>query len=110
MTVEGILVRLNTSYAPNGTFSTKRSSSIPDQNGTQTFIAYDAAVCLELYEPWVLEVFNSSSGLPNSLRIVDRAAFVKDMNTGVLTETLIGDRLTDPSVKKQLNSTGLSPA
>jgi hypothetical protein len=104
VTVENILVRLNTTYAPNGTFSTT-GSSIPDQNGTTTFIGYDAAVCLELYEPWILEVYNSSAGLPISMRIVDKSAVVTDApNT---TEKLIGDRLMDPSVKRQLNSTGL---
>ncbi|KAF8811858.1 hypothetical protein BYT27DRAFT_7088513 [Phlegmacium glaucopus] len=109
MTVENVLVRLNTSFAPNGSFSVTGPDSIPDQNGTLTFIGYDAAVCLELYEPWILEVYNSSAGLPNSLRIVDKAAIVKDdVNSGV-RETLIGDRLTDPAVKRQLNSTGSKP-
>ncbi|KAF8811878.1 hypothetical protein BYT27DRAFT_7088549 [Phlegmacium glaucopus] len=105
MTVENVLVRLNTSFAPNGSFSVTGPNSVPDQNGKPTFIGYDAAVCVELYEPWILEVYHSSAGLPNSLRIVDKAAIVKD-DVGV-REALIGDRLTDPAVKRQLNSTGL---
>ena len=109
ITVENILVRLNTSYAPNGAFGLE-GSSIPDVNGTATFIGYDAAVCLELYEPWVLEVYNSSIGSPSSTRIVDKAAEIKDMNTKRLKEKRLGKPVSNPLVKRVLNSTNMTAA
>ena len=109
ITVENILVRLNNSYAPNGTFGVE-GISVPDVNGTATFIGYDAAVCLELYEPWVLEVYNSSVGFPNSMRIVDKAAKIMDMNTEKMRENRLGEPISDPLVKRELNSTNMTVA
>ncbi|KAF8164850.1 hypothetical protein B0H34DRAFT_648623 [Crassisporium funariophilum] len=107
VTMENILVRLNTTYAPNGKFSTRGNVSVPDKDGFATFVGYDAAVCLQLYEPWVLEVYNSSVGFPSTMRIVDKAAEIKDMNTEELTERLKGKRVDDPNVARKLNSTRL---
>jgi hypothetical protein len=73
VTVENILVRLNTTYAPNGTFSTT-GSSIPDQNGTTTFIGYDAAVCLELYEPWILIFLQQAMAMTTGARDATQTA------------------------------------
>ena len=109
ITMENILVRLNTSFAPYGVFGTK-GASVPDGNGTATFIGYDAAVCLELYEPWVLEVYNSPVGFPSSMRIVDKAAEIKDMNTEKLKEKRSGWPISDPLVKRVLNSTNMTAA
>ncbi|KDR76712.1 hypothetical protein GALMADRAFT_139606 [Galerina marginata CBS 339.88] len=105
VTLEHVLVRLNDSFAPNGTFGIKVNSSVPDKQGFFTSIGYDAAVCLELYEPWVLEVYNSSAGLPSSMRIVDKAAVITDLKK----EKLNGPEITNPLVKRNLNSTNLSP-
>jgi hypothetical protein len=110
ITVENILVRLNTSFAPNGTFGLKSDQSVPDKDGVATFIGYDAAVCLELYEPWVLEVYNSSVGFPSSMRIVDKAAEIKDMNTEQLKEKRLGKPVSGPLVKRALNSTNMTAA
>ena len=104
--MEAILVRLNTSFAPDGTFGTK-GESIPDVNGIATFIGYDAVVCLELYEPWVLEVYNSTVGFPSSMRIVDKAEEINDMNTEKLKEKRLGQPVSDPLVKRVLNSTNM---
>ncbi|TFK43069.1 hypothetical protein BDQ12DRAFT_596142 [Crucibulum laeve] len=107
ITLESVLIRLNTSYAPEGKFPVLSESSVPDVNGTATHIGYDAAICLELYEPWVVEVYNSSVSVPSSLRIVEKAASISDMNTDRLTEKIDGPRLSDSNVKRQLNSTNL---
>ena len=107
--MENILVRLNTSFAPNGTFGLK-GDSLPDKDGIATFIGYDAAVCLELYEPWVLDVYNSSAGSPSTMRIVDKAAEIKDMNTEKIKEKRLGKPVSDPLVKRALNSTYMSAA
>ena len=108
--MENILVRLNTSFAPHGTFGIKGDYSMPDKDGFATFIGYDAAVCLELYEPWVLEVYNSSVGFPSSIRIVDKAAEIKDVNTEQLKEKRSGKPVSDPLVKRALNSTNMRAA
>lgn len=98
VTLENIFVRLNTTFAPEGSFSRLGDVSIPDVNGAPTFIGFDAAVCLELYEPWVVELYNSSVAYPNSLRIVDKAAA---MTTHQRAEKTLA---TDPSVERQLLS------
>ena len=104
--IENVLVRLNTTFTPNGTFDIK-GDSVPDRNGFATFIGYDTAVCLELFEPWVLEVYNGSVGSPSSMRIVDQAAEIKDMNTAQKKEQRSGKPVSDPLVKRALNSTNM---
>jgi len=110
VTMEHILVRLNTSFAPNGIFGLEDKNSLPDNVGIATPIGYDAAVCLELYEPWVLEVTNSSVYIPSSMRIVDKNATIKDMNTEAVQEKRAGRPVSDPLAKRALNSTKMSPA
>lgn len=110
VTMENILVRLNTTFAPQGTFGTQRNYSMPGMGGRDTVIGYDAAVCLELYEPWIVEVYNSSFGFPSSMKIVDKAAEIKDMNTQQVKEKRLGKPVSDPLVKRALNSTNMKPA
>ncbi|KAJ3518028.1 hypothetical protein NLJ89_g122 [Agrocybe chaxingu] len=62
LNMENLLVRLNTSFAPNGEFGTLRSTSVADEDGRPTFIGYDAAFCLEIFEPWVLELISFTNG------------------------------------------------
>lgn len=50
--LETILVRLNTSLAPQGNFG----SYAPAEDDSSTTVGYDAGVCLSLREPWVLDV------------------------------------------------------
>ena len=111
VTIENTLVRLNTSYAPHGAFPVLSKETLPDENGTATFIGYDAVVCLELYEPWVLDVYNSSVGLPASFRIVGKGPSVTDMNTQLVKERRKGKPLNrqdfDGPVSMGLNSTAM---
>ena len=67
-TVETVLIRLNTSYTPSGRFPVY---SAPDASGMGTRIGYDAVVCVEKYDPWIVEAYNSSIMSPTILRIVD---------------------------------------
>lgn len=69
-TVETTLVRLNTSHTPSGIFPVYGPPT-PDINGIETRIGYDVAVCVERYEPWVVETYNSSVGSPTALGIVN---------------------------------------
>ncbi|CAA7269011.1 unnamed protein product [Cyclocybe aegerita] len=100
VTVENILVRLNTTYAPHGKFDVLGPYPLLNEDGNMTYIGYDAAVCVELYEPWVLEVYNSSSGAPATMRIRDAMATLRDLEG----EDMKGERITDPLVSRGLNS------
>jgi hypothetical protein len=70
--VETVVIRLNTSFTPNGRFPVFSNRTMPDVNGTETRIGYDAAVCLQKYEPWIVETYNTSIVSPTTLRIVDK--------------------------------------
>jgi hypothetical protein len=104
VTIESVLVRLNTTYTPNGQFSLY-GDPVVDASGNSSSIGYDAAVCLELYEPWVLETYNTSIGLPNSLRIVSKGNQIVDSTN---EERNIRTPLS--GVSRQINSTALLPA
>lgn len=68
--VDIVLVRLNIGFVPFGLFL---YSSIPEDGtlGREAGTGYDAAVPIDLYEPWVIEVFyDSDLGLVATVRIV----------------------------------------
>ncbi|GLB33262.1 hypothetical protein LshimejAT787_0101460 [Lyophyllum shimeji] len=108
VSIEEVLVRLNTTYTPKGKFPRKSDVSVPDKNGGPTWIGYDAAVCVQLFEPWVLEVFNSTTGLPSSMKIVEKGNEIRSMDTAQTQEKLAGWPVTDPDVNRQLNSSRLA--
>ena len=66
-TVETVLIRLNTSFTPSGRFPVY--SKLP---GKQAMIGYDAAVCVQLYEPWLIQTYNATIGPPSILQIAGR--------------------------------------
>lgn len=79
--IELHLARLNVAYAPNASFPFLGPplEGIDDPVGSR--IGYDAAVCIEVYEPWIVEAYNSSSGmLPFTTRIIGRGDEMKDEN------------------------------
>ncbi|KAF8075860.1 hypothetical protein FPV67DRAFT_386387 [Lyophyllum atratum] len=108
VTIEEVLVRLNTTYTPNGTFPRKSDLSVPDQFGNPTWIGYDAAVCVQLFEPWIVEVYNTTTGLPTTMRVVEKGNEVRSINSVKLQEKLTGFPVTDPDVNRQLNSSKLA--
>ena len=98
ISLEHILIRLNTTYTPNGTFPVLSAQSIPDTvTGNPTYIGYDAVVCLQLFEPWVVEMYNSTTG-PSTFRITGKAAGIDTEKGG----RLIGERVE--GVSRELNS------
>ncbi|KAJ7087271.1 hypothetical protein B0H15DRAFT_843326 [Mycena belliarum] len=105
VSIETLLVRLNTTYTPKGTFLTHTDIPMPDVNGTNTFIGVDAAVCLELYEPWVVETYNNSMGVPSTTRIASKGNAIVDANPAQEINTR--PPLTDTSLKRELTSTNL---
>ncbi|KAF7301272.1 hypothetical protein MIND_00692000 [Mycena indigotica] len=104
--IETLLVRLNTTYAPQGTFLTHSEVAVPDVHGANTFIGYDSAVCLELYEPYVLDTYNSTAGFPASMRIVNKGNAVVDV---INREKNTQQPLRDPTLKRELLSSNLRP-
>ncbi|KAF9448455.1 hypothetical protein P691DRAFT_775370 [Macrolepiota fuliginosa MF-IS2] len=94
VSLEVVLIRLNSTYAAQGPGSFPvRGDSIPDINGTTTFIGYDAAVCIEVFEPWIVEVYNSTVGTPTTLRIVEKGNAVGDFKAGGVKEKRMGNQL-----------------
>jgi len=87
--LETVLVRLNNSFVPSGQFPVFSEIPETDAAGRETRIGYDVAVCVELYEPWVIEVFyNSNFGLVATVRIVEQANTINnargERNVGVV--------------------------
>ncbi|KAK0191490.1 hypothetical protein F5146DRAFT_1048998 [Armillaria mellea] len=101
ISIEWVLVRLNTTYSPSGTFAAYSTESVLDANGTETRIGYDAAVCLELYEPYIVETYNSTTGLPSSTGVISQNKEITDSSAqGAPEEKRTGKA-------RQLNSTRL---
>jgi len=71
-TVDTVLVRLNTSLTPFGRFPIYSNKPPPHLNWTETLTGYDAAVCVQKYEPWTIEAYNASTGPPSALQIVTK--------------------------------------
>jgi len=101
ITIETVLIRLNTEYTPSGRFPVY--SNVTDANGVASRIGYDAAVCMEKYEPWIVEAYNTSVGFPAILRIVEK---------GYGKVSLPSGKIQGISIPKTryLNTTGKNPA
>ena len=69
-TVETVLVRFDTSFTPSGRFPVYFNWSWPGESGQISRMGYDAVVCVQKYEPWVMETYNTSIGSASALRIV----------------------------------------
>ncbi|KDQ12525.1 hypothetical protein BOTBODRAFT_34491 [Botryobasidium botryosum FD-172 SS1] len=67
--IDILLVRLNTSFVPSGAFAGGKSA---------TGIGYDAAVCVELFTPWVAETYNgtAATSVPRTNGIVSPGGMV----------------------------------
>ncbi|KAF4602489.1 hypothetical protein EYR40_005698 [Pleurotus pulmonarius] len=105
ISLEFVLVRLNTAFTPQGKFPVLSNDTISNADGTESRIGYDAALCLELFEPWVVEAYNSSTGITASTRIINKASTTTDSLSG---ESNIGTTIS--GIKRQLNSSALWPA
>lgn len=105
ISLEFVLVRLNTAFTPQGQFPVLGNDTISNADGTESRIGYDAALCLELFEPWIVETYNSSTGITTSTRIINKASTTTDSLSG---ESNIGTTIS--GVKRQLNSSALWPA
>ena len=66
-TVETVLIRFDTYWTPNGSFPV-----YSERQDGHMILGYDAAVCVQKYEPWIIEVYNTSFASPSILRIVEK--------------------------------------
>ncbi|RXW16602.1 hypothetical protein EST38_g9252 [Candolleomyces aberdarensis] len=113
--LETALVRLNTSYALLGNFSQTSASSPPGPTGTTASIGYDAAVCVLLYEPWVVEAHSGggpsgSPPIPVSTALVGPGTAPVDQNTFVQKERIVGQLLGGDTDRKIEAGTSLRSA
>jgi hypothetical protein len=75
--LEVYFVRLNTAYAPQGKFPLKYTFS---DTYNQDTVGFDAVVCLELIEPWIVRVHNSTTASPRTLRVLGPGGIINDLN------------------------------
>ena len=77
MTVETLFIHINTSFAPSGHFPVYSNEwLLVGEEGTEVMssfqIGHDAAVCVQMYEPWIAEAYQTSTGSSFALRIVEK--------------------------------------
>ena len=71
--IETVIIRFRITFTPYGLYPvhvSRKWSSDPEV-GTAKF-GYDAAVCLQKYEPWIIETYNTSMTSPSALRVVGK--------------------------------------
>ena len=68
--VETVLVRLDTLLTPHGRFPVYFNWTWPGESGLISRMGYDAVVCVQKYEPWVVETYNTSTRSTSALGIV----------------------------------------
>ena len=67
--LETVNIQLDTGLSP-GRFPVHFNRSLPQ--GGWGVIGYDAAVCLQKYESWIIETYNTSVTSPSVLRIIGK--------------------------------------
>ena len=71
VTVDTVVIQLNTSLTPSGRFPVYWNDSLPGPWG-EVRVGLDAAVCVQKYEPWIIEAYNTSTGSSFALRIIEK--------------------------------------
>ena len=94
-TIETVLLRFSSDYAPSGRFPVYVNSSLDGR-----WMGYDAAVCVRKYEPWIIETYNASIAPPTALRIIGKG---NDSTPLVPSGNIQGDSITNA---RYLNTTG----
>jgi hypothetical protein len=81
-------IRLDTTYAPHGQFPVYAYNvSVPEFGSTVARVGYDAVVCIEHYESWIVDTYISKGGPVTSI-LVDRRSYLSDLNSpGKLNHT-----------------------
>ena len=102
-TVETVVIRLDTSSAPSGRFPVFLNQTLPNSDWIMNVIGYDAAVCVQKYEPWIVETYNTSIGSPPYA-----FGIVKNENSGTSLSRIRGPSIVGST--RYLNTTGKDPA
>lgn len=102
-----MLVRLNETYTPEGKFPMYGDPVQIDAATGQSFrdstrVGYDAAVCLEVYESWVVDTAWTDAAGPTSLGIKAKGSAARDAPAQLAVRK--GGAL-GPDVAQALNST-----
>ena len=100
MTVDTVLLRFDTNYTPSGRFPI---STDVDVDPSARALGYDAAVCVQKYEPWIVETYNTSVVSPSTFRIVEKGNGSNSSSSGDIR----GAPITNTGY---LNTTGKEPA
>jgi len=66
--IETVLVRLDERFVDNASFPVWEVDELSHR------IGHDAVVCVEVCEPWIVQVYNSSLGVPTTMAIVGKSA------------------------------------
>ena len=71
--VETVIVRFMASYTPSGRYPVYFNRNwTSDPEIPQATYGYDAAVCVQKYEPWIIETYNTSITSPSAMQIVGK--------------------------------------
>ena len=65
-TIETVLIRISIGWAPNSSFP------VYSKGARGYEVGYDAAVCVQKYEPWIIEAYNAPFAPPSILGIVEK--------------------------------------
>jgi len=102
-TVETVVIRLDTGSAPSGRFPVSLNQTLPNSDWIWSVVGYDAAVCVQKYEPWIIETYNTSIGSPPYA-----FGIVKNENSGTSLSRIRGPSIVGST--RYLNITGKDPA
>ena len=72
MTVDVVLLRVDTNGMEHTRCPVYLNKTLPSAPQFWNVICYDAAVCVQRYEPWIVETYNTSIASPSILRIVGK--------------------------------------
>jgi len=97
-TVKTVLLRLNTNYTLSGRFP------VLVEDFSARMMGYDAAVCVQKYEPWIVETYNTSIVSPSTFRIVEKG---NGSNSSSQSGNIRGAPIANTGY---LNTTGKGPA
>jgi len=103
MTVETVLLRLQTDYTPSGSFPVSLNRTVRTSGLLQRKVGFDAAVCVQKYEPWIVETYNTSIVSPSTLQIVKKG---NDSNSSSPSGNIRGPPIANAGY---LNATGKEP-
>jgi len=102
-TVETVLLRLDTDSTPSGHFPVHWTNTFSTPSIVKVRTGYDAAVCVQKYEPWIIETYNTSIVSPSALRVVGKG---NDSTSQLPSGIIRGTRIAD---NRNLNATGKNP-